>query len=58
MLWSAGKTRLDYRLENPHKRGTTQLGQGVQAGARPEEGEGDRFLLWPSATGQDVALQM
>lgn len=53
-----GKTRSDHRLKDAHECWTTELGQGLQAGAGTEEGQGDGFLLWAASTGKDAALQV
>lgn len=54
----AGKTRPNYRPQNAHERRTPELGQGLQTGAGPEKGQSYRVLLWPTAAGQNVELQM
>lgn len=57
-LCCLGETRLDNWSEDAHERRPTELGQSVQTGAGPEEGQGDGVLLWTAAAGQDAALQM
>jgi len=47
------QTRLDHRLEDAHQRRQAQLGQGLQADQRAEEGQGHGLLLRQSSTGQD-----
>lgn len=54
----SGETRLNYWPEDAYQCGTAELGQSVQAAARPEERQGDRVLLRSASVGPDLASKM
>lgn len=54
----SGETRFNYWPEDAYQRGTAELGQSVQAAARPEERQGDRVLLRAASVGPHLASKM